>query len=214
MRKIFNRICATILTACCILTCSNVTFASAFNNSSLITSNSEISSVYKEGFSETVLLEETAYTYNGYINNFGHRVIEITSNNNKNIDTLVFDDNTGTVYLNNSIIATYTVDDANISSVVPFSSGWSPADSGSKYISWAEGAAVAVVAGVVAGCLGGTVGAVLGGVSAFAGLCSGGTLSWKKWYKVEGTKARLKTDWTFKAPTGTSYGPYTYTISR
>ena len=134
MRKIFNRICATILTACCILTSSNVTFASAFNNSSLITSNSEISSVYKEGFSETVLLEETAYTYNGYINNFGHRVIEITSNNNKNIDTLVFDDNTGTVYLNNSIIATYTVDDANISSVVPFSSGWSPADSGSNVV--------------------------------------------------------------------------------
>lgn len=116
----------------------------------------------------------------------------------------------GVVYLDGEIVArvNYGLDLAP-SSLVRASSSWVYAGANSHRITFAQGVGAAVVLAIIAGIVGGVPGGALAGMSALSAAASGGTVYTKTWTRQIGHQYYVKTEWSFTANTGDSYGPFT-----
>lgn len=197
--SIFKRFIAMILVCVCSI---NILSTSVYAK------ECDISPYSLDGTTETVIIENITYRYDYYYID-GNRITKITNLNTNEIDTVLYVPIDGLLYLNDEVIGAvgplgYTAD------------GWQIMGSDAILITWGTGVAVAIVAGAISAGLGnlGAAGVIAAmGTTALSVLdasCVGGTIY--RQLHMYPNPIQYRYQWRFRAPTGTYYGPYYYTV--
>lgn len=154
---------------------------------------------------ETVNIDGITYAYYFYYEN-GNRAITITNDSTNNIDTIVYDEVSSTIYLNTGFHALVKSQPSMLSTV---SIGWETLSKSSDYISWAKGTSVAIIAGMIAIYVGTLGPAVViaamgtGALSVLAASSVGGTVYVEaQMFSVPLVAPQYRYIWSFKASTG------------
>lgn len=175
--------------------------------------SSPYTNFYIDNKIETVNIDGITYAYYFYYEN-GNRAITITNDSTNNIDTIVYDEVSSTIYLNTGFHALVKSQPSMLSTV---SIGWETLSKSSDYISWEKGTSVAIIAGMIAiyvGTLGpaGVIAAMgTGALSVLAASSVGGTVYVEaQMFSVPLVAPQYRYIWSFKASTGDKYGPYIY----
>ena len=175
---------------------------------------------YAKGLTETVKIENVNYTFHYFYDVDGNRAIEITEEDSNVSDVIVYNESAQTKYLNDDILATLEELDT-IETIVETNNNfmnrsleWESLGSYSNRITWAQGVAVAVLAGLIAvylACTGGAVLAIMGWttLSGLAYAATGGTIAGTLYRRIIAGQHYFRDIWTFTANTGDKYGPFT-----
>lgn len=145
--RYINKIISAFLLAVILV---NTLFSPTLYNASQIVT--ETTDIYLEGTSEVVEIEGVSYTYYYHFIN-GNRAIDITDNSTNITETLVYNESDSSICLNNLQIATVFENKENIP-VRLAANGWESCGSGSKLITWEEGATVGMVVSLIAAVIG------------------------------------------------------------
>lgn len=166
---------------------------------------------------EAITINGTAYEFE-YSYSDGKKITNIKNVTDKTEDVLCYDVEQGVIFLNNQVLA-YVEDTSEqqeeTPQIVPFANYWVYHDTSTRRISWAASASFIAVASAIAAVLPsvGTVGVItamgLSALSGLAGAATGGTVKCVTYTHVlpDGS-IQCRWDWSFIAPTGETYGPY------
>lgn len=192
---------------------------------SAATNDSNLNDVYQNQESETVLIEGISYTYD-YRYEDNNRTIYITNNSNNLVEKVSYHENNSTIYYNDEEFLTLEIDDntelnSPSSITTKAKNTWETISTGSKYISWAKGVTVSVLAGIIAVGLGyiafGATAAIVissmgaSTLSIIASAAIGGTIKTKYQRFMPSFGAPYhRWIWSFTASTGDFYGNYIY----
>lgn len=172
--------------------------------------------LYINGYSETINIDGHYYTYEFYITDDGNRGMDIMDDVGETIAQLEYNESTFTTFLNGEVWSVGESAD-NINTLA--NDNWIYFSSVDHYITWAEGATVAVIAGIIAigvGFIGPemVIAAMgMGALSIIAGLSPGGRVN-ATIYKFNSSFVnQFKVIWMFCDPLGKWYGPYTNIIN-
>lgn len=165
--------------------------------------------------SDTVILDGVTYRYDFY-SDAGNKITRVVNLLTDEVDIVMYDPETETVYINGALAVKRIPEQYAVSSYGNTADGWQILGKDSYYVSWAVGTSAATVAAAIAAFLAnlgpaGVIAAI--GVAALGSLassCSGGTLYRELHMYPNPIQYRYK--WSFRAPTGTTYGPYYYTV--
>ena len=176
--------------------------------------------VYQNQESETILIEGTSYTYD-YSYEDGNRTIYITNNSDNTVDKVSYHEDNSKIYHNDEVIGAVEDNSIEPSFSMAALNTWETISTDSKYISWAKGIGVSILAGIIAVGLGaisfGATGAIViaaMGTTALSILASGavgGTIKIKYQRFMPSFGAPYhRWIWSFTASTGDFYGDYIY----
>ena len=178
--------------------------------------------IYAQEMTEVVDIEGDQFVYRYFYDSKGYRNITIQEVGTNIVDTVVYDDDKGEIYLNDKMFGTVTtrkvgsLTDLNSKEAQAFaSSSWVFLNSYVKQVSWEEGTTVAIIAAAIAVALAFTgAGAIISMVEAtllysLALHARGGSVS-NSIYKLPlATDFTLKEVWSVTSQNGVKIGPYT-----
>lgn len=173
--------------------------------------------LYAQEAVEKVQIEGIEYTYRYYYSE-GNKVIDITNSANGNLERIVFDPESQSMYLNGDLVGTPNAKASDIA-IEDRSYDWESLGKSSHYISWAEATSAAAVAGMIGVYLGGLGGAAviaamgMGALSVIVGSASGGTITVEmQCLNIPLSPPQYRYIWSFLTNTGELYGPYVVTV--
>lgn len=173
---------------------------------------------------ETIVLDGSVYAFEeSYYNGMpATYIVNLTENTR---DVVYYDEATGTVYYNGEPMAyiekvSTTVADSGSGISLLAADHWTYMETSSFKVTWAHKASVFVVAGAISAVVGAVVPGVntvtiilaigLGALKGLADAAMGGTVQLDTYYHIYSDgRIQYKWDWTFIAPTGERYGPFT-----
>lgn len=158
------------------------------------------------------------------INFDGKEITRVTNLSTHTQELIYFDENRGIVFSNNKPVAYVSeetsTENNTLHSISPFTTDpyWTYVETKYYKVTWAKGASIAVVAGAIAAVLPGKsklsviLALGIGTLGGIAGSAIGGTvkLSLYKHVTPQTAKIELLYEWSFIAPTGETYGPFSY----
>lgn len=182
--------------------------------------NEKETDMYSQNVTENVNIEGVNYTYEYYYDNNGQRNILITDTANSVSNTLTFNEQNSTFYLDNEKLGevkTVLEKDSELENSAPQTRlNWKLQGTYHNKITWSRGTTVAVVAGAIAVYLAtlGAAGVIAamgsGSLSVLASNAIGGTLHRTLYRATTGSRVHHKYNWSFVASTGQRFGTYTY----
>ena len=169
---------------------------------------------------EIVEINGITYTYTRILRD-GKRITTITNNANDNIEEIVFDINSRSIFYDGNKVVQLPISTINLASEQGVRATWQTISSDSVYLSWGTTATAAAVAEMIATALSamaGVAGHITASIviqtlgSAFSSTissCTGGTVSCDlQMLIVPGSLNQYRYIWSFTAANGDRYGPY------
>lgn len=166
---------------------------------------------------ETTTINGVTYEFE-YSYSDGKKITNIKNVTEKTEEVLCYDVERGVIFLDNQLLA-YIEDTSDeqeeVPQIVPFANYWVYHDTSTIRITWAATATFMAVASAIAAVLPntGVVGVItqmgISVLSSLADSATGGTVRCVAYTHVlTDGRVQCRWDWTFIAPTGESYGPY------
>ncbi len=202
--RYINKVIAVILSIVCLI---NLCMIPVYADS-----NSSVEDVLE---SETVIIDNVSYRFDFY-SVAENEITRVTNLDTGEADIVLYNISEDAVYINGKLSISRLQAQDSINSYGSTADGWQILGKDSYYVSWAVGTSTAVVATAIAAYLStlGPAGVIAAmGTAALGSLassCSGGTLYRELHMYSNPIQYRYK--WSFRAPTGTTYGAYYYTV--
>lgn len=220
IKKISSKVLACTLCATTLLT--QQVYAADLNGESVISSTISNSAydMYLSEAVETLNIDGINYTYQYHYKD-GNRAITVTNDANNNIEEILYDTSSGTLYLNDEVLGIVENESEQLEESEQYGVSaaayytWETLSSESHRISWLKGTTTGMVCGAIAAYLGtlGPAGVLAamgtGAVGVLAASSSGGTLYLKlQSFQAPPAAVQYRYLWSFKASTGDVYGTY------